>query len=139
MTAPTPERSHPAPGRQRPTIVPLVGVALGVAMLLVSWLAADAPGIGLAMLAIMLSYAAVMRYGQRFESVQLLSHDPPLDERHALIQQRALAAAYFAVLGVALIGFFWEIARGAPGAFTLICFVGGLTHMIATVILRRRS
>ncbi|WP_163575214.1 hypothetical protein [Halomonas faecis] len=124
--------------KRRPLTVPLVGIALGLTMFLVSWLAADAPGIGLAMFAIMLLYAAVMRFGQRFESVQVLSHDPPLDERHAFIQLRALAAAYFAVLAVALAGFLWEIARGTPGAFTLVCFVGGLTHMVATVILRWR-
>lgn len=39
---------------------------------------------------------------------------------------------------VALAGCFWEIASGAPGAFTLIGFVGGTTHLLATVILRRR-
>lgn len=132
--------THPTPpsAKRRPLKEPLVGIALGLAMFLVSWLAADAPWIGLAMFAIMLIYAAVMRFGQRFESVQVLSHDPPLDERHALIQMRALSASYYAVVAVALAGFFWEIARGAPGAFTLICFVGGLTHMVATVILRRR-
>ncbi|WP_111413099.1 hypothetical protein [Billgrantia lactosivorans] len=127
-----------APADNKPMLVPLCGAALGVAMFLTSWLAADAPGIGTVMLAIMLGYAALMRFGQRFESIQMLSHDPPLDERHALIQLYALRAAYFAVLGVALIGFFWEVARGAPGAFTLIGFVGGTTHLLATVILRRR-
>ena len=131
-------RARPPSARRRPLTVPLVGIALGLAMFLVSWLAADAPGVGLAMLTIMLVYAAVMRFGQRFESVQVLSHDPPLDERHGLIQLRALSAAYLVVVTVALVGFFWEIARGAPGAFTLICLVGGLTHMVATVILRRR-
>ncbi|MFQ3786318.1 hypothetical protein [Halomonas sp. A29] len=129
---------HDAPAKDKPMLVPLIGVALGVVMFLTSWLAGDAPGVGLVMLGIMLGYAALMRFGQRFESVQMLSHDPPLDERHALIQLHALRAAYFAVLGVALIGFFWEIARGEPGAFTLIAAVGGATHLLATVILRRR-
>lgn len=129
---------HKLPAGNKPLLVPLCSVALGVVMFLTSWLAADAPGVGLAMLAIMLGYAVLMRFGQRFESVQMLSHDPPLDERHALIQLHALRAAYFAVLGVALAGFFWEIASGAPGAFTLIGFVGGTTHLLATVILRRR-
>ena len=129
---------HDTPAHDKPLLVPLVGAGLGVAMFLTAWLAADAPGVGLVMLAIMLGYAALMRFGQRFESVQVLSQDPPLDERHALIQLHALRAAYFAVLGVALLGFFWEIARGAPGAFTLIAAVGGATHLLATVILRRR-
>ncbi|MBD3897269.1 hypothetical protein IEI94_15530 [Halomonas sp. ML-15] len=127
-----------APVENKPALVPLCGVALGMAMFLTSWLAADAPGIGLVMLAIMLGYAAAMRFGQRFESIQILSNDPPLDERHGLIQLHALRAAYFTVLVVALIGFFWEVTRGAPGAFTLIAFVGGTTHLLATVILSRR-
>lgn len=129
---------HEASSSSKPLIVPLVGVALGVAMFLTSWLAADAPGIGLVMLAIMLGYAALLRFGQRFESIQMLSQESPLDERHALIQLHALRTAYFAVLGVALIGFFWEVAHGAPGAFTLIGFIGGTTHLLATAILRRR-
>ncbi|PAU75504.1 hypothetical protein [Halomonas salipaludis] len=129
---------HDTPAHDNPLLVPLVGAGLGVAMFLTAWLAADAPGVGLAMFAIMLGYAALMRFGQRFESVQVLSQDPPLDERHALIQLHALRAAYCAVLGVALLGFFWEIARGAPGAFTLIAAVGGATHLLATMIVRRR-
>lgn len=129
---------HDATAKSKPVLIPLTGIVLGVAMFLISWLAADAPGVGLVMLGIMLGYAALMRFGQRFESVQVLSQDPPLDERHALIQLHALRAAYFAVLGVALIGFFWEISRGEPGAFTLIAAVGGATHILATVILRRR-
>ncbi|WP_165789426.1 hypothetical protein [Billgrantia endophytica] len=35
----------------------------------------------------------------------------------------------------AMLGFFWKVA---PGAFTLIAAVGGATHLLATVILRRR-
>lgn len=127
-----------SPFRRRALLVPLFGIAMGLAMFLVSWLAADAPGLGLVMFAIMLIYTAVMRFGRRFESVQMLVQHPPLDERHVMIQMRAMTAAYFAVLAVALAGFFWEIAQGDPGAFTLIGFVGGLTHMAATVILRRR-
>ncbi|RFA32695.1 hypothetical protein [Alkalilimnicola ehrlichii] len=121
-----------------PLAVPAIAVALGLGMLLTSWLIAGELGAGLVMLAIMLIYAAVMRFGQRFEAVQILGNDPPLDERHAVIQLRALAAAYLAVLTVALVGFFWEISRASPGPFTLICFVGGITHMTAAVILRRR-
>lgn len=127
-----------ASAHEKPMLVPLLGVALGVAMFLTSWLLAGAPGIGLVMLVIMLGYAGVMRFGQRSESIQILSNDPPLDERHALIQLHALRAAYFAVLSVSLIGFFWEIARGTPGAFTLIAAVGGATHLLATAVLRRR-
>jgi hypothetical protein len=61
------------------------------------------------------------------------------DERQRAISTRAMAFAYFAVIVVAVAGFFAEILRGAPGPFTLIAAVGGFSHMAAIAILQRRS
>jgi|GEM_PF-2584761 len=124
--------------QHQPVAMPVFCLALGVIAFLVSWLAADAPGQGLEMLGIMIAYASLLRFGQRYEAVQVLSQSPEKDERHKLIQQRALAVAYYAVAAVALIGFIWELANGTTGTFALICFVGGTTHILATVILRCR-
>lgn len=86
MTDPTPDSSAPASARRRPIAVPLIGMVLGVAMCLVSWLVAEVPGQGVAMLAIMLAYATVMRHGQRFETVRALSQAPYRDgKRHPTI------------------------------------------------------
>ncbi|WP_275285917.1 hypothetical protein [Halomonas elongata] len=82
-----------SPSRRRALFVPFFGIAMGLAMFLVSWLAADALELGLVMFAIMLIYTAVMHFGRRFESVQMLAQHPPLDERHAMIQMRAMTAA----------------------------------------------
>ena len=122
----------------KPLLVPVTALVLGAIMFLTAWLAAGEPVVGLVMLGIMLAYAAMMRFGQRFEAVQILSNEPPLDERHAQIQLRAVATAYYMVLVVALAGALWEVSQSQPGAFTLICSVGGLTHMISTVMLHRR-
>jgi hypothetical protein len=61
------------------------------------------------------------------------------DERQRQIGLEAVGVAYNAVVVVALGGFLWELTRGdGPGAFTLICSVGGFTHMGATAYLKRR-
>lgn len=122
----------------KPLLVPVTALVLGAVMFLAAWLGAGEPVMGLVMLGIMLTYAAVMRFGQRFETVQILGNDPPLDERHAQIQLRAVAMAYYMVLVVALAGALWEVSQSRPGAFTLVCTVGGLTHMISAMVLRRR-
>jgi hypothetical protein len=64
---------------------------------------------------------------------------PDADERQREIDNEAVRIAYMAVVTVAVCGFLWELTRGdGPGAFTLIGFVGGFTHMAATAYLRRR-
>lgn len=59
----------------KPIVVPLVSVALGVVMLLVAWRAAGDLRLGLWFLGIMTVFAVVLRFGQRFEAVQILSRD----------------------------------------------------------------
>ncbi|QBI19691.1 hypothetical protein ER308_09115 [Egibacter rhizosphaerae] len=137
-TADRPSHRPAAPGRRRPVWVPLFSLALGVIGLLVPWLAADALDVGLRNLGIMTAFAAILWLGQRFEVVQILSRDHHTEERHATIQLRATSTAYIAVVAVAVVGFFWELAQGAPGPFTLIAAVGGFTHIAATIVLRFR-
>lgn len=60
------------------------------------------------------------------------------DERQQRISAEAVGYAYQAVLVVSVMGFFTEVAHGDPGAFTLVCAVGGFTHLSAVALLRRR-
>jgi hypothetical protein len=60
------------------------------------------------------------------------------DERQRSINAGATQFAYTAVLTIALVGLLTEIARGEAGPFTLICSVGGFSHMSAIAYLRRR-
>jgi hypothetical protein len=61
------------------------------------------------------------------------------DERQQGINQSALGISYLAVGMTALVGFFFELARGqGAGPFTLICFVGGVTHLGSLLYLQRK-
>jgi len=60
------------------------------------------------------------------------------DERQRRIKAEAVGYAYQAVVVVAVLGFFTEVARGQPGAFTLVGAVGGFTHLASAAVLRRR-
>lgn len=60
------------------------------------------------------------------------------DERQQRINAEAVEYAYQAVVVVSVLGFFTEVARGDPGAFTLVGAVGGFTHLSAVALLRRR-
>lgn len=60
------------------------------------------------------------------------------DERQRRISAEAVGYAYQAVVVVSVLGFFTEVAHGDAGPFTLICAVGGLTHLSAVALLRRR-
>jgi hypothetical protein len=58
------------------------------------------------------------------------------DERQKSLNTQAMLFAYYAVLAVAIIGLFGELGRDEVGAFTLVCAVGGFTHMLSLAILR---
>jgi len=60
------------------------------------------------------------------------------DERQRSVNTEAMAYAYHAVVLVAVAGFFWELSKNEPGPFTIVCSVGGFTHMLSLAILRRR-
>lgn len=69
-----------------------------------------------------------------------LAQSDAADERQRSLNTQAIQYAYVAVAAVALVGFFWELAAGSGvGPFTLICFVGGTTHIAGLVVLSRRS
>ena len=135
----TPETgtSEPRAEAGRPATVPAVAIVLGLVGLAVAWLGADEPALGVALLGIMTAYAALLRYGHRAEAVAILA-EHRMDERRRTIDDEAIRWAYGAVIVVALGGFGWEIAQGAPGAFTIVAATGGATHILATFVLRRR-
>lgn len=75
----------------------------------------------------------------RSELATAANSGPDADERQREINRQAILCAYVAVAAVAIPGLFVEIARGrGPGPFALICAVGGLTHMLSLLVLRRR-
>jgi peptidoglycan/LPS O-acetylase OafA/YrhL len=61
------------------------------------------------------------------------------DERQRGLDRDATAITGLAVTLFALVGAIVAIARtGNPGAFGVICFVGGASYVVALTVLRRR-
>lgn len=99
----------------------------------------DRPGLGLAMLGIMLGYAAVLVVFRRSEPVAMLSEEST-DERRRLIQ---LKAGYFSLNVVTLLvlgGFLVDLLRGGDGSpWALIAAVGAVSFVAALIFHSRRS
>lgn len=109
-------------------------VILGALVAVLAWRNGDK---GLAALAILLlpAFGAWQAFARTEAAIIGTSEG---DERQQRISTEAVGYAYQAVLLVSVTGFLAEIARGEPGPFTLVCFVGGFTHLAAIAVLRRR-
>ena len=118
--------------------VPAVGLAGGVAYL-VAGLIAGRPGLGVALLAVMVGFSvAVVILRRHSETVRGLMDRR--DERIANIDLRATAAAGSVVLLAAVVGFMVELARGHSGApYSWPAGLGGLAYIVAVVVQRIRS
>jgi hypothetical protein len=89
---------------------------------------------------VMLAYGLVLViFSRRSETIALLREDAP-DERRALITTKAAASTLYVLVALAVIMLFVQLARGVdPGAWGVICSVGGLAFMVALVYHSRRS
>jgi hypothetical protein len=111
------------------------GIALG-AISAVAALIGGNPGMAIFGFVLLTGFGTFLAFS-RSEFAVIGSADA--DERQRQIDFEAVQIAYMAVVTVGVCGFLWELTRGdGPGAFTLICFVGGFTHMAATAYLKRR-
>ncbi len=117
-------RSHPG------WLVPLVAVALGGVLLAAEASAGDLAS-GLAWFAVIAAGAALLAYGGRFASVRDARGDTE-DERDALINTRAMAAAGI-VLVVALTGgIVYQLVRGDdPSPYAELMAAGGATYAVS--------
>lgn len=114
----------------------LLGVVLGIVLFGAATYAGQ-PGLGLAMLGIMLSYVAILQLGRRFDVVQILRGEPA-DERYwGLMQQSIVFAAN--VLACVVVMFVYEIAIGGnPGPYSLMGFVFAVS-MIGSLLWQRMT
>lgn len=134
--AATPDRRT----RRTRWLVPGVAVALGLVLFVAQAANGDTGG-GLASLAIMTGYAAVLAVlGGRSETVSLLRGDT-VDERAGLIQLRATAFTGNVLVTVLVGGFLVQVARGSSdtGTWAALCAVAGVSFAGALAVLRRRS
>jgi hypothetical protein len=116
----------------------LVPVGLG-GVILAAEATAGKLGSGLVWFGVLALAGVLLVFGGRFDSVREALGETE-DERDALINTRAMAAAG-AIMVVVLTGcIVFELARGDnPSPYTQIVAVGGATYAVSLLVLRRLS
>jgi hypothetical protein len=117
---------------------PIFGVAMGV-VYLVALSIAGSPVWGVLALAMMVAASGgLLLARRRSETVKgLLDRG---DERITAIDLRATAITALALIAVILIAFVVQIARGQSGwPYSMLGFVGGVTYIVAVIVLRVRG
>jgi hypothetical protein len=118
--------------------MPVFSVALGLIMLAAMWVGGQLSG-GLWALGVMTALGGVFAFGGRSETIRGLRGDGR-DERFAMIDLKATAAAGFVVVLAVVIAFLVEVAEGHSGnPYTWLGAVAGLAYTIAIGVLRWRS
>ena len=118
--------------------MPAFSVALGVIMLAAMWIGGH-PGSGFGALGVMTGLGAVFLFGGRSDTIRGLRGDGR-DERFAMIDLRATAAAGFVLILAVIIAFLIEVAKGHTGdPFTWLAAIAGLTYAVAIGVQRWRS
>ncbi|MDF0529865.1 hypothetical protein P0W64_09760 [Tsukamurella sp. 8F] len=118
--------------------VPAVGVVAGLAYLGIM-LARGEPALGFAMLAIMLTYVAVVVLLRRRSETGALLGGGEADERQREIGVRAIAFTGQVLMLAILGGFFFTLATGSSAAaiWAGLAAVGGATFVAACIVLPR--
>jgi len=118
--------------------IPGFSVALGVVMLAALWIGGDPTG-GVISLAILVAFGALVLLGGRSETIRGLRGDGR-DERFRQIDVAATAIAGTVTIGVIIVAFVVEVARGHDGTpYTWLGAVAGLAYLAAVVVLRMRG
>lgn len=113
-------------------------VVIGIVLFAASAWAGNT-GLGIALLVLMLAYAAILNLRKQIDVVQILRGEPA-DERYAQMTQRSIvfAANVLAVVAVAM--FVYEIAvDGDPGPYSLMGFVFAVSMIVSLIWQRNRS
>lgn len=118
--------------------MPAFSVALGVIMLAAMWIGGH-PASGFGALGVMSAVGVVFLFGGRSETIRGLRGDGR-DERFAMIDLKATAAAGVVVILAVIIAFLIEVAKGHSGnPYSWLGAIAGLAYTIAIGALRWRS
>ena len=117
---------------------PIFGVLMGLVYLVALSVAGQPVWGVLALLMMVVFSGALLLARRRSETVKgLLDHR---DERISAIDLRATAITALALIAVILIAFVVQIARGQSGwPYSMLGFVGGVTYIVAVIVLRVRG
>jgi hypothetical protein len=117
--------------------LPMFALTLGVVMFAAQWIGGN-PESGLVSLGIMAAFGTFILFGGRSETVRGLRGDGR-DERFWKIDLVATAIAGMTVISVIIGAFIVELARGHDGnPYAWLGAIGGLTYLVAIVVLRMR-
>jgi hypothetical protein len=118
--------------------LPLFAVALGAVVFVAQWIGGSAQS-GLVSFAILAGFGALILLGGRSETIRGLRGDGR-DERFRQIDICATALAGLAVIIAVIVGFLVEVAQGHSGSpYAWLGAIGGLTYLVAIVVLRMRG
>ena len=118
--------------------LPVFSTGMGVVALAAAW-AGGQLAIGVIAVAIMAGFGLLVLLAGRSETVRGLRGDGR-DERFALIDLRATAAVGLVLISILIVCWLTAIARGHSGSpYDLLCAIGGLTYLLAVVVLRWRG
>jgi hypothetical protein len=115
----------------------MFALALGIAMFAAQWIGGS-PKSGLVSLGIMAAFGTFILFGGRSETVRGLRGDGR-DERFWQMDLVATAIAGTTVIALIIGAFIVELARGHDGnPYGWLGAIGGLTYIVAIVVLRLR-
>jgi cobalamin synthase len=118
--------------------MPSISLLLGALVLAAMWIGGDRAG-GLKSFAVFVALAVLFALGGRSDTLRGLG-GPGRDERWAMIDLRASAAAGVVVLVVLGGAWLWELANGDDGnPYSQILAIGGLSYILAIGYLRWRA
>jgi hypothetical protein len=118
--------------------LPLFCLALGVVVLVASWLGGQ-PIVGWIALPIMVGFGLFLLLAGRSETIRGLRGDGR-DERFAQIDLRATAVAGLVLITTLIVVWLVEIAQGHSGSpYDWLCAIGGLAYLLAVVFFRWRG
>lgn len=119
--------------------MPLFSLGLG-AIMFAAFAIGGSPGDGVFAFGVMAVLAAVFAFGSpRSETLGGLG-GPGRDERWAMIDLRASAAAGLVLILTVIGAWLYEIANGEDGSpYSQLGAIAGIAYIVAVAVLRRRS
>ena len=119
--------------------MPLFSLGLG-AIMFAAFAIGGSPGDGVFAFAVMAVLAAVFAFGStRSDTIGGLG-GPARDERWAMIDLRASAAAGLVLILTVIGAWLYEIANGEDGSpYSQLGAIAGIAYIVAIAVLRRRS